>query len=799
MRLIFLFFFIFSIIYPIDLIGQSFGSLEDETKELTHIIGRKENGSYLYTTAGNMMYSVGSQNGSFPEIGFHIPGEMGGIWQHPIKLLDGFKLKCSDNKREIFCSSLEKSDRFITYPFVNQFEYGINANISVTRTDFIPDNLPVLVVEYSLSNNTDTVKNLNLTMEIDSDLMPVWMGSKTGMEDGTDILLKDVLRNTVLIKDSLNDWYAGVSSDLNEIKARTWSNNDLKGNGIRVSINLPPQHLRPGQKQFIRFYIAGSTNSKEEVLENIKYTKNNIGELFKKKKSRFNEMDKIASITIPDSLLMEVFNWGKYNIDWLVRDVEGLGRGVSAGLPDYPWFFSNDQSITFKSLVGTRGPELFYDSFEMLKRVSNEYNNNSGKIIHEVSTNGYVYDGGRMEESQLFLNAVWNVFRWYGDIDFLKNYYEQGEKIWEFLQENDTDNNLYVEGYGGTEIEGLNDEMLDVAVWTQVFLSDMAKISEILGENAKAELYENKANTLKRKINDDWWLEKEGRFADFMAQPGKALELINTALSTRVSDSRNIWAKKKLEKLKKAITSESYKSNGYSIFYNSSSLAPLVEGIADSTKALTMLKGMSFFNNKFGLYVTGIARPDNIKEDEKSVISRLQDEPFNYNEAVMIAGTSSLALAETRYRGVDAGMKYIKKILNSFSFATPGTTYEVAPDYGMFVQAWNNSGINTFLIQYVFGVSPCAYKKKITIAPELPSDWGYAKIKQLMVGNNLISIDIKKEEDREIYFIESKLDDWSIYVKFPKKYNAVIVNNGVEMSQKNYILLTGKKNKVEFF
>ena len=42
--------------------------------------------------------------------------------------------------------------------------------------------------------------------------------------------------------------------------------------------------------------------------------------------------------------------------------------------------------------------------------------------------------------------------------------------------ENDKNHNLYVEGYGGVEIEGLNDEMLDVACHTQAFLSSMYSI-----------------------------------------------------------------------------------------------------------------------------------------------------------------------------------------------------------------------------------------------------------------------------------------------------------------------------------
>jgi hypothetical protein len=53
--------------------------------------------NYLYIlkqmTPGNHAYCVGFQDGTFPDIGWHIKGEMGGLWAHPIKLLDGFSCR----------------------------------------------------------------------------------------------------------------------------------------------------------------------------------------------------------------------------------------------------------------------------------------------------------------------------------------------------------------------------------------------------------------------------------------------------------------------------------------------------------------------------------------------------------------------------------------------------------------------------------------------------------------------------------------------------------------------------------
>ena len=46
-----------------------------------------------YVTAGTRTYLIGTQDGNFPDMGEHLPGEMGGGWLHPIKLIDGFRMQ----------------------------------------------------------------------------------------------------------------------------------------------------------------------------------------------------------------------------------------------------------------------------------------------------------------------------------------------------------------------------------------------------------------------------------------------------------------------------------------------------------------------------------------------------------------------------------------------------------------------------------------------------------------------------------------------------------------------------------
>ena len=218
-------------------------------------------------------------------------------------------------------------------------------------------------------------------------------------------------------------------------------------------------------------------------------------------------------------------------------------------------------------------------------------------------------------------------------------------------------------------------------------------------------------------------------------------------------------------------------------------------GMTDTIRAQKMLKNALFFTNKFGEYVAGIERPDDVTIDEKRVI---KDSVFTYYQAVMPAATAGLAQASAHYGMPDTAMLFIQKVLNTFSYATPGTTYEVSPDYGMFVQAWNITGINIPLIQYFFGVQPDAFKKEITIHLRMPASWNHAALKDLIVGNNRISIRYTKSNSRITCEINSSESEWRIH--FLREPNAKDFNlNQKQLFNVNQsVELTGIHNKISY-
>jgi glycogen debranching enzyme len=47
--------------------------------------------------------------------------------------------------------------------------------------------------------------------------------------------------------------------------------------------------------------------------------------------------------------------------------------------------------------------------------------NGNGRILHEVSTNGAVFNPGNVNETPQFISLLWTVYRWTGDKAFSKN------------------------------------------------------------------------------------------------------------------------------------------------------------------------------------------------------------------------------------------------------------------------------------------------------------------------------------------------------------------------------------------
>src|SRR3954463_3904020 len=112
---------------PLALAAPTLLLAQNETYAAAVMHGISNNGKNPtdpYVTAGDRAYLVGTQDGNFPDQGGHVPGEMGGLWLHPIKLIDGFWAQVTDTTTQQQVT-LSKSTDFVTYPFGTRFTYRL--------------------------------------------------------------------------------------------------------------------------------------------------------------------------------------------------------------------------------------------------------------------------------------------------------------------------------------------------------------------------------------------------------------------------------------------------------------------------------------------------------------------------------------------------------------------------------------------------------------------------------------------------------------------------------------------------
>lgn len=722
-----------------------------------------------YVTAGDRLYMVGDQNGTFPPHGWHVAGEMGGIWAHPIKLLDGFEASLQLSGKEKMC--LGQATSFVNYPFANEVLYTIpEAALTIRRLQFVPDGKEALVVHWIIENHSDQSQSGTLDMHVMTDLRPVWLGERTQMIDGRDQLQWDEAKGAWLAKDSLNPWYvawAGSETALgHEPASELCSLHEHKGFGqaatTHFSLDLPAN----GQ-QVLTLTIAGSSISEEAVWETLGEVKEHTVSLLAQKKTRYQQLDQLADIQVPDTALQQVLTWTKYNTDWLIRDVPAVGRALSAGMADYPWWFGCDNTYSLQGVLASGRPELARTTLDLLKSISEQTNGN-GRVVHEVSTNGAVYNPGNLNETPHFVAMVWTYFEWTGDTAFLREYYPFVQQGMAWLLENhDSDQDLLVEGAGMMEIPGLESEMIDVAVYTQQAFADLARMAAILAEpEAVVNAYKGLAASLQAKINQAFWVPDFQSYADFISTKEEALHLIDAAI-VRADTLQKPWAVAELRATRQQV--ETYpegEERGFVVFHNWVVNTPLEMGIADADKALKALKTGKQFVNPYGVFVTGIDRDESAGED--AVVAASRKKTFSYVGAVMTLPTGIQAIAENNYGRPDQALDYLQRLGNSFSYLLPGSMFEVSPDFGMMTQAWTIYAVYYPVVQQFFGIKPMAYQHTVRIQPQMPSAWQEASLKRLPVGQNELSMTIKRVGGQERIHLTQTVATDTLVITYPE-------------------------------
>ena len=757
------------------LVSQS----EPVTAAMEGISNRGRHPDQPYVTAGDRAYLIGTQDGGFPDLGTHVPGEMGGLWIHPIKLADGFwaTVRDASSGREV---ALTRADRLVTYPHGTRLRYDAPLDgLTVERFQFSPDGWPGVIVEYVLANTTDLTRRLELSLAVRTELSPVWYSERIGVTDAPDTVAWRAGDRAFLGRDRDHDWFvAWGAPEARAVRAVSPTNVPrTTGNGATSAASYSVS-LAPGRTAVLRFVFAGSTASEADALGVYRHLAANHGLLLEKKRQRYAALLRRARVTLPDRRLREVYDWVRVNMEWLVRDVPGVGRGLGGGLMEYPWWFGTE-TYSLQALMATGDFRLPQQTLAHLKRYSDSTNGN-GRIVHEITTAGAISNPGNSQETAQFILTLGRLLDWSGDLEYARRMYpamKQGLR-W-LLAEMDRDGNMFPGGYGIMEVLGLNAELIDVSVYTQQALEATARVARVLGEADAAVHYARLASELKARINDRFWIEEEGSYADFFgtrAQAVSAAEGARKQLGLKGEDQLTRRERALMEgytRLARKFAAMPDSARGWLTNRNWVIATPMETAIAPRDRALRALDQIRRENvGPHGPYL--------------SAVERLY---------MMTIATGVQAVAEASYGRTMEALWYMQRIAETFGLVTPGSISEMMPDFGCFTIAWTSYGIVVPLVQHIFGVQPDAVRRTVTFAPHMPEDWPEMRLEELPVGANVVSLAAVRAGGGIEYTFESRNPSWTLVFKPEAAGDAKYYLNGkLVVPGAGGIRMTGPRN-----
>jgi glycogen debranching enzyme len=675
-------------------------------------------------------------------MGWHIDGEMGGVWTHPIKLVDGYWFGLDG-------TWLPPATHFISGMGYVQMEYPITEGLEIVRTEFIPESLPVILIGLTLSNPSQQTKEVELTMDVRSDILLTypwdWSQPTSSFQfNEDDEGSYDEVAERMVFQEQGKPWYAvvGVSDQISkgEVSDKYWGplnsreqrvnsrHGDGMGGRLSISVEIPGTAYKT-----IWFAVGGSHTSRDEVDEALTTALANPITLLSEKIYDRLLVYETSYIDIPDEKIQAAFDWSKQNLSDLsfrvnavhIRDTnEGTEypspmiefnnlKGIAAGFPDYYEFFGADGAYTTFALITSGMWETAMDHLRTIRDVSQVINGDSGKVVHEVMSDGSVYFGavgqpGNTNETAQFAMAAEQLWLWSGDEAFRDEMYDFIRDGMHFVMtELDANGDNCPEGYGMIERREMADQKLDVSMYTWRALIALRNLAMSKGDQEIVQWSETMANSIQQNL-ENWWMPAEDLYADS----------IDDCLEPSGPMQQRHWI----------------------------SVTPLETGLVDADRAASILNTLESedFTGESGLYHTGVGGGTDGKGELKT----------------WTLPNSVMAVAEANYGRLDEdqALYYMHAIADNLDIEMPGALPEIlpSPDYdpftdmrdrAMFMQAWSSYGIHWPIINHFLGIRPEVPNDTLYVVPQLPPSWPELSVTNLRVGDGSIDVSVEAESN----------------------------------------------------
>jgi hypothetical protein len=746
-------------------------------------------------TAGQRSYSQDYANGLFYANGFHITGEMGGVWAPPLKLVDGVWFGV-DNQW------VGPATRFFSGWGYTRYALPSIDGVQLQRTDFAPDASRAVLFGLKLTN-PGAARTVPVKVDSHSELMSAYPWSTTkpisqaqnipdqGSYDGHSLVFTDdgslspgvapVHHYAALVGASQTP-SSGVAAATggvyrgpqpNTMCAATDSTSppsacedgpDGRGTGgeLRYDVHVPAHGATT-----LWIAAAGSDLGLADARRQLAGAlKDPAGELAAKIAQR-QALSRQTHVSLPgDRLLQNAISWGKQNLADLTQTASGLkirwtnqgtqypaplgtvahARWFAAGYPDYPWIFATDGEYTAFAAVALGQFQTIEDHLTALREISDILNHGSGIVAHETVSDGSVYFGHdsqttsngtttndfNTDETVKFPSTVALVWRWTGDNRFMNQMYDFARRNLRVIdQRYDVDHDGWPEGSGNVERTGMGPEKLDNGVYYMRGLYDLADMARFRHDNATATWATALANKLRRQFEATWWDPAAGQYADSLLDPGNR------------QNFQKHWIG--------VVPMEAELTQGTTV-------TPGVASPAHATTALTGRQDACYSGSRpgsLGLFHTGCGGGSDGKGDV---------EIFSLTTSIMAVGEGNYGRLgpgeQRRYTDANAETMFSEPATGGTPDEQPGAMPEIFPSApngnpangvpaninrcwtcrSQVMQAWGNYGTAWSVVHQQLGVRPFLPDRELEIVPQVPPGQPSVAGSNIRLGTGAVNV-----------------------------------------------------------
>jgi hypothetical protein len=733
-----------------------------------------------YIASSERAYAVGFEDGRFYANGWHITGEMGGVWTPPLKLVDGVWFGVGGNW-------IGPATRFRSGWGYAEMDLPTTAGLELQRTDFAPDGGRAVLFGLRIHNPGDA-RTVTIRVDAHSELLGAYPWGFSGVTPNASDNLADTASfdgKALVFREQgklphpnaeTHDWAALVAANRDPSAGETGAGHRGDQGDNVCSAEEPPSQcddgpfgkgqggqlryrldLPAGGTETLWVAVAGSDEGLAAARDELAAALDDPQAALASKIERRERLAAWTQVSLPgDPQLAQGVDWAKQNLADSTQHSEDLeirwvdqgrrypppagtldsARWVGAGFPDYPWLFATDGEYTAFPMVAVGQFEAIEDHMRALRDASDIVNDRSGKVGHEFVSDGSMWfgqnaDPGNTDETAKFPSTVALIWRWTGDNGFRDEMYDFAKRNMRYIErELDEDRDGWPEGLGNVERSGMGPEKLDNAVYFIRGLYDLADMARSKRDRSTLAWAGNLARDLQQRFEAEWWMENESLHADSLGEDDEQIQ-------------QRHWIT--VTPMEAELTVAEEPVPGLASFDHGRRSLALHE--------TDCFSGTRPFNR--GLFHTGC---------EGGPEGRGELTIFGLNTAIQSVGEGNYGrLAEQRrYTEAEVEPLFSEPATGGLPDEQPGALPEIlpSPDFGknidrcwtcraMFMQAWGHYGSVWPVVHQQLGVRPDLGRGELTVVPQVPSETPVAG-EQIRLGDGALGL-VRASRSRDTY------------------------------------------------